>query len=310
MRMGLTIKTAVAALVVLTAAGCGGSDQGGSGITVEGSSTVGPFMQWAAEAFQTTEDVAVDVEVTRTGLGLDRFCAGEIDIANASRPIDEDEAAACAENDVEYVQLQVASDALTVAIHTPILYDWVTCLSVPQLRRIWEPDSDVSNWTEVDESFPNVPLELYGADADSGTFDYFTFVINGERGASRSDYSATEDDNDTVAGILDDKGALGYFGFSYYQEHRGRLTALEIDGGDGCVPPSVKTVQDGTYTPLSRPLFIYVRTSSLDDKPFVHAFVRYILENEQTIAREARFVPLSEAQLAEQLDKLGRAASS
>ena len=161
-------------------------------------------MQRAAEDFEADTDIPVDVDISRSGLGLDRFCEGELDIANASRPIDEDEAAACAEARVEYQ----------------------------------EPDSKVNNWQEVDPTFPDVPLKLFGADPDSGTFRYFTFVINGERGASRTDYDPAEDDNDTVEGIADRKGALGYLGFSYYQENRDLLSALEIDGGNGCVAPS------------------------------------------------------------------------
>ena len=231
------------------------------------------------------------------------------DIANASRPIDEDEAAACAEAGVDYLELQVASDALTVAIHRPILYDWVTCLTVDQLRRIWQPDSKVDNWQEVDPSFPDVPLRLYGADPDSGTFRYFTFVVNGERGASRSDYAATEDDNATVESVVDRKGALGYFGFSYYQANRDRLVALEVDGGDGCVAPSIETVHDGTYKPLARPLFIYVNQSSLDTSRPLRAFVRFVLDNAERIADEALVVPLSDTQVERQLQKFVDAVS-
>jgi phosphate transport system substrate-binding protein len=302
---GLATAVAVAALV---ASGCGGGEVAESQVTADGSSTVGPFTSEAARQFnERHEDVSIDVDISRTGAGLDRFCAGETDLSNASRPIDQDEAEACAEAGIDYVELQVANDAITVAIHTPILYDWVTCLSVTQLRRIWEPESKVSNWNEVDPSFPDVPLRLYGAGTGSGTFDYFTFVINGERGASRTDYAATDDDNDTVEGVADDKGALGYFGFSYYQEHKELFTALEIDGGNGCVPPSVETVQNGTYKPLSRPLFVYVNGSSLEEKPAVREFVRFMLENERRIAAAARFVPLSKAQLGQQLRKLDRA---
>jgi phosphate transport system substrate-binding protein len=299
----MSMRLALVALALAVsggAAACGGETSDAS-ITADGSSTVGPFMEVAAEQYRAQNDVGIDVTISESGHGLDRFCAGEVDIANASRPIDEDEQGACAEAGVNYLELQVASDALTVAIHRPILYDWVTCLTVEQLRRIWEPDSKVRNWNDVDPSFPDVPLRLYGADPDSGTFRYFTFVINGERGASRTDYSATEDDNDTVEGVADDKGALGYFGFSYYQQNRDRLSALEIDGGNGCVAPSVETVHNGSYRPLARPLFIYVNQSSLDESRPLRSFVRYVLENAETIADEALFVPLSEAQVAAQM---------
>ena len=308
-RLGIGTLVAVVATAAFAIAGCGGGgDTVDPQVVADGSSTVGPFTAEAAAQFnERHKDVAIDVDISRTGAGFDRFCAGETDISNASRPIDQDEAEVCAEEGVDFVELQVANDAITVAIHTPILYDWVTCLSVGQLRQIWEPDSQVSNWNQVDPSFPDVPLRLYGAGTGSGTFDYFTFVINGERGASRTDYAATDDDNDTVEGVTDDRGALGYFGFSYFQEHEELFTALEIDGGHGCVAPSVETVQNRTYTPLSRPLFIYVKQSSLQQKPAVRDFTRYILENGRRIAREARFVPLSSEQTAAQLRELEEA---
>ena len=278
---------------------------------MDGSSTLGPFTARAAQEFRLREPaVDVDVGISRTSQGLERFCDGELDIANASRPIDEDEAAACAEAGIEYVELQVANDAITIAIHKPILFDWVTCLTVEQLRQIWEPDSEVTNWNQVDSSFPDVPLRLYGADEGSGTFGYFTFVINGERGASRTDYSATDDDNDTVEGVADDKGALGYFGFSYYQANRDRLNALEVDGGQGCVAPSVETVQNGTYRPLSRPLYIYVRKQRLAESRPLRQFVQYMLRNQASIAESALFVPLSESQLASSSRSSRRASLS
>jgi phosphate transport system substrate-binding protein len=297
---------ALGLLVALSTAACGSSDDASQlTISADGSSTVGPFTQRAAAEFlRGRRDVEIDVDISRTSQGLERFCAGEIEMANASRPIDEDEAAACAENGIDYVEVQVANDAITIAIHKPILFDWVTCLTADQLRAIWRPDSDVENWNQVDSAFPDVPLRLYGADEGSGTFGYFTYVINGERGASRSDYSATDDDNDTVEGIADDKGALGYFGFSYYQENRGRLNALEVDGGAGCVAPSVESVQDGTYKPLSRPLFVYVPERALERDGTLRDFVRYMVRNQRTIADHALFVPLSDEQLAAQLEKL------
>jgi phosphate transport system substrate-binding protein len=305
MGLGLTL------LALTATSACGSSDDMSTEtITADGSSTVGPFTQRGASEFLAgRRDLTIDVDISRTSQGLERFCAGEIDIANASRPIDEDEAAACAESGIEYLQLQVANDAITVAIHRPILYDWVTCLTVDQLRRIWEPDSEVENWNQVDPAFPDVPLRLYGADEGSGTFGYFTFVINGERGASRTDYAATDDDNDTVDGVADAKGALGYFGFSYYQSNRARLNALEIDGGQGCVAPSVEAVQNGTYEPLSRPLLIYVQKRGLQQKPELLAFVRYLLREQGSIAQRALFVPLSGEQLAAQLTKLAAATA-
>ena len=199
------------------------------------------------------------VGVSGTGGGFERFCRGETDLSNASRPIKEDEEAPlCKDGGVEFVEFQVANDALTVVVNKD--NDWVTCLTTEQLAKIWGPDSKVKNWNEVDPSFPDEKLSLFGPGTDSGTFDYFTGEINGEEGASRSDYNASEDDNDTVTGVAGEKGGLGYFGFSYFEENQDTLKAIEIDGGDGCVAPSVEAAQDGTYKPLSRPLYIYVKT--------------------------------------------------
>ncbi len=307
----MRIRSGLIAIVLAAtaaAAGCGEGNGSAPTITADGSSTVGPFMQRAAERFRATNGVDIDVSLSRSGRGLERFCAGEIDIANASRPIDEDEAAECRESGIDYVGFQVASDALTVAIYRPILHDWVTCLSIDQLRNIWEPGSTVNNWREVDASFPNVPLTLF-ANPDSGTFRYFNRVVNGDPDASRTDYAATDDHSDTVEEVAGERGALGYFGFSYYQANRDRLSALEIDGGNGCVAPSPQTVHDGSYEPLGRRLFIYVSQDTLDEQRELRSFVRYILENAGTIADEALFVPLSEAESARQMRKFVTAIS-
>jgi phosphate transport system substrate-binding protein len=298
---GLTTLASTAALALL-AGGCGGGESGSEVITADGSSTVGPFVTKAAEDFKAAEDVDVTVGISGTGGGFERFCAGETDLSNASRPIDEDEQALCAEGGVEYVEFRVATDALTNVVNSG--NDWATCLTVDQLNAIWEPGSKIANWNQVDPSFPDVPLKLYGAGTDSGTFDYFTDVINGEEGASRSDYSATEDDNVTVQGVSGDRGALGYFGFSYFEENQDKLKALEVDGGGGCVAPSVETAQDESYTPLSRPLFVYVKQSSFDESEDVRSFVRFMLDSNQAISEAAQFVPLSDAQLAEERAKL------
>ena len=277
-----------------TAATGGGSDLSGR-IEIDGSSTVGPFTTAAAERFQQQNpDVQVTVGVSGTGGGFERFCRGETDLSNASRAIKDEEVTACKDGGVEYVEFQVANDALTVVVNTD--NDWVTCLTIEQLAKIWGPGSKVSNWNQVDPSFPDVPLKLFGPGPDSGTFDYFTAEINGEEGASRSDYSASEDDNNTVTGVSGEKGGLGYFGFSYFEENQDKLRAVEIDGGGGCVAPSVATAQDGTYKPLSRPLFIYVKQDALQ-RPEVEAFLRYILDNETAIAEASQFVPLTDEQL-------------
>jgi phosphate transport system substrate-binding protein len=308
---GLTMLLACAAALALVGAGCGGDDGGGDGggsITIDGSSTVGPFATKASEDFRADgSDVEITVGISGTGGGFERFCAGETDISDASRTIDEDEVAMCEENGIEYVELQVAADALTNIVNVD--NDWATCLTVEQLNAIWKPNSNVSNWNQVDPSFPDVPLKLYGPGTDSGTFDYFTDVINGEEGASRTDFSASEDDNVIVQGVSGDEGGLGYLGFSYYEENQDTLKALEVDGGSGCVAPSVEAAQDGSYTPLSRPLFMYVKTSALADNEAVGDFLTFTLENAQSIAEESRVVPLSQQQIDEQTQKLEDATS-
>jgi phosphate transport system substrate-binding protein len=310
MRALFTMLSCTAALA-LVASGCGGDDEssgdGGALITADGSSTVGPFTTKAAEDWKASGGGDVTVGISGTGGGFERFCAGETDISNASRAIDEDEAAICTDNGIEYVELRVATDALTNVVN--IENDWATCLTVDQLSAIWKPKSKVTNWNQVDSSFPDVALKLYGAGTDSGTFDYFTDVINGEEGASRTDYSATEDDNVTVQGVAGDEGALGYFGFSYYEENQDTLKALEVDDGNGCVAPSVDSAQNDTYTPLSRPLFMYVKLSSLEDNDSLSDFVSYTLENADAIATEAKFVPLNQEQIDEQTQKLEGATS-
>ena len=293
-------------MLVLLAAGCGGGGSSGV-ITADGSSTVGPFVTKAAEDFKAEQDVDVTVGISGTGGGFERFCAGETDLSNASRRIDDDEAAACEEAGVQYVEFRVATDALTNVVNSA--NDWVTCLTVDQLRTIWEPGSKVTNWNQVDPSFPDVALRLYGPGTDSGTFDYFTDVINGEEGASRTDYSPTENDNVIVQGVSGERGGLGYFGFSYFEQNQDTLKALEVDGGDGCVAPGVEAAQNGTYAPLARPLFVYVKQSSFDENEDVRDFVRYMFDSNEEIATAALFVPLSEEQLNEGIAAVEEATS-
>ena len=277
-----------------TAPSGGGGDLSGR-IQADGSSTVGPFTTAAAERFQNEQPgVQVTVAVSGTGGGFERFCRGETDLSNASRPIKDEEATACKEGGVEYVEFQVVNDALTVVVNRD--NNWVTCLTIEQLAKIWGPDSKVSNWNEVDPSFPDVSLKLFGPGTDSGTFDYFTAEINGEEGASRSDYSASEDDNNTVTGVSGEQGGLGYFGFSYFEENQDKLKAVEIDGGDGCIAASVENAQNGTYKPLARPLFVYVKQEALA-RPEVEALMHHILDNETAIAEASQFVPLTDEQL-------------
>jgi phosphate transport system substrate-binding protein len=301
------LASAAALACALLLAGCGGGG-GSQAILADGSSTVGPFTTRAAENFKAENaDVEVTVGISGTGGGFERFCRDEIDLANASRPIEDDEKQLCADAGVEYVELPVANDALTVVVNPE--NDWATCLTVDQLKAIWEPGSRVDNWQDVDPSFPDEPLRLYGPGTDSGTFDYFTSAIVGEEGESRTDYQASEDDNVTVEGVTGDKGAVGYFGFSYYEQNQDRVQAVEIDNGSGCVAPSAQSAQDGTYAPLSRPLFVYVKTSSLE-RPEVVEFLTYLIENGDEIAEQADFVPLTSEQLAAAKAKLDAALAA
>lgn len=292
------------ALVALATSACGGNESGGGSVVADGSSTVGPYVTSAAEAFRDETGTNVTVGISGTGGGFERFCRGETDLSNASRAIAEDEMAICEENGVEYVELQVANDALTVVVNTA--NDWATCLTVGELMKIWRPGSTVDSWRDVRAEFPDEPLELFGPGTDSGTFDYFTDAINGEEGASRTDYQASEDDNVIVQGVRGTPGGMGYFGFSYFEENQDALKALEIDGGSGCVAPSSASAQAGDYTPLARPLFVYAKTAALERQE-VEDFLRYMLENETTIAERARFVPLNQEQIAENLAKLDEA---
>lgn len=300
--------TFAAAALVLTA--CGGQPTGGStesgpalsgAVTADGSSTVAPLAEAAADQFRDVEaGVNVTIATSGTGGGFKTFCAGETDISNASRAIKDEEAAICDAAGIKYTEIVVANDGLSVVINPE--NDWAENLTVEQLNKIWAPESEgvVTNWNQVDPSFPDVPLSLFGAGTDSGTFDYFTAAINGEEGAIRADYSPSEDDNITVQGVAGEKGAIGFFGLSYAEENSDVVKAISVDG----VFPSVETVQDGSYTPLSRPLFIYVANASYTDKPQVKAFVDYFVENAVSIAEASLFVPLTDDEIATATDEL------
>jgi phosphate transport system substrate-binding protein len=264
-------------------------------VTADGSSTLGPFTSAAAESFQRKYPGArVTVGISGTGGGFERFCKNEIDLSNASRPIRLSEAQRCHDAGIGYIQFLVANDGLSLIVNRQAT--WVNCLTVAELRRIWDRGSNVNNWNQVRDSFPNVPMRLFGAGTDSGTFDFFTEKINGTARRSRSDYSASEDDNVTVRGVAGERGGLGYLGLSYYLENRNRLKLLAVDGGNGCVRPSNATVQSRQYKPLSRGLFIYSKKKSFK-RDVVAGFIRHIIVNEKAISRSARFVPLTKAQL-------------
>ena len=308
-RSGAGIAVLLALATVAGACGDDGAGNAASGdegltgtIRIDGSSTVAPLSEAAAELFQAEHaGVRVTVGTSGTGGGFEKFCSGETDISDASRSIKDEEVDACEAKGVEYEELMVALDGLSVVVNPE--NDWATCLTVEQLNKVWAPDSKVKSWKEVDPTFPDESIELFGAGTDSGTFDYFTDAINGEEGASRTDYNATEDDNVTVNGVAGTKGALGYLGLSYVQQNEGKLKALQIDGGDGCVEPSTKTVQSGRYKPLGRPLFIYPSAAALEREE-VKAFLDFYLENSDDIAEQALFVPMTAAQRGDAVAKV------
>jgi phosphate transport system substrate-binding protein len=263
-------------------------------ITADGSSTLGPWTTAAAELFRKRQPgVRITVGISGTGGGFERFCRGETDLSNASRPIRNSEHLRCIEAGVRWLALHVANDGITVVVNRDAT--WVDCLTTAELKKIWDTGSKVNNWSDVRAGFPNVPLKLFGPGTDSGTFDFFTEVINGRARRSRSDYQASEDDNILVQGVAGERGAMGYFGLSYYEENRSRLKALRIDSGHGCTAPSSQTVQAGTYKPLGRPLFIYAKRSSFR-RAEVAGFLGYALNNQATIAQRADFVALTKKQ--------------
>ena len=257
------------------------------GIVADGSSTVWPITAEAAERFAAIANIVTEVAFSGTGGGFRRFCAGESDLQNASRPIDDEEAAACAAAGVEYEVFPLGFDGITVAAHPT--NTWANCLTVAQLRAIWEPGQPEGRWQAVDPAWPDQEIELYGPGPDSGTFDYFTQVINGEAGLSRTDYTPSENDLDLVEGVASQPNALGYFGYAYYAANAARLKPVAIDGGAGCVAPTPETIADGRYSPLSRPLFLYVNRASLE-RPEVREFVRFMMSQTADIVETVGYV--------------------
>lgn len=259
-------------------------------VKVDGSSTVFPVSEAVAEEFRSAAPrVRVTVGLSGTGGGFQKFLNGETDINNASRPIKPVEAERAAAAGIEFIELPVTFDGLSVLVNPD--NDWVDHLTVRELRKIWQPESTVETWSDIRPEWPDEEIRLYGPGTDSGTFDYFTETINGKSGASRPDYTASEDDNVLVQGVAGDRYALGYFGFAYYEENRNKLKAVAIDGGNGPVMPTRATINDGRYAPLSRPLFIYVRSDALD-KPAVEEFVTFYLDNAGSLAREVGYIEL------------------
>jgi phosphate transport system substrate-binding protein len=281
-----------------TTTGSGGAETAevSGKISIDGSSTVFPFAQAAAELFQEEQPgVEITVGQSGTGGGFEKFCAGETDISNASRPIkDDEEVPLCEKGGVKFGEVTVANDGIAVVTNKELAVD---CLTVDELKGVWNKGSKVKSLSEVKDGLPDTELSLYGPGTDSGTFDFFTAEINGEEGATREDYQASEDDNQLVTGVEADAGGMGYFGFSYYEAQADKLNLVGIDSGDGCVKPSLEAIQDGSYKPLSRPIFMYPSAAALA-RPEVKAFMDFIIENEKTIAEAAKIVPLTEEQTA------------
>jgi len=305
------LALAACGALALGAAACGSSDDesggggggGGGGelsgtIKIDGSSTVAPFAQAAAEEFEgRNPNVKITIGTSGTGGGFEKFCAGETDISNASRPIKPDEEAPiCKKNGIRYAEVQVANDGIAVVTNKSLAVD---CLTVPQLKRLWNKGSKVKSLSEIDPKLPSTRLELFGPGTDSGTFDFFTEQINGEEGVSREDYQPSEDDNVLVQGITGSEGGLGYFGFSYYEQNQDKLNLVGVGASESsCVKPSKETIQSGDYKPLSRPLFMYPNEKSLA-RPEVKAFMEYVLESYESIADAAQVVPMTREQADE-----------
>ena len=288
--------------VFLFSAGDKSFSEGLSGkIRIDGSSTVFPITEAVAEEFQKLHrKVRVTVGISGTGGGFKKFTTGQTDINDASRPIKGKEKDKAAKNGIDYIDLPVAYDGLSVVINPK--NDFLDYLTVTELRKIWQPGSTVKNWNDVRPDWPNKPIKLYGPGADSGTFDYFTKKINGKSQASRSDYTASEDDNVLVMGVAGDTYSLGYFGYAYYKENQDKLKVVAIDGGDGPIKPSEKTINDGTYKPLSRPIFIYVSNKAAK-RPVIKTFVPFYLKNDAVLSKEVGYVPLPDTKYKQLLDQ-------
>jgi phosphate transport system substrate-binding protein len=289
------LATAVLAVAV-TAAGFAGVVKLKGRITADGSSTVGPYTSAAAELFKKKEsDIQITVGISGTGGGFQRFCNNETDLSDASRRISQTkEVPNCAKNGVKYVAFTVANDGISIVVNKDVTF--TNCISTEQLKRIWQPGSKIDNWKEVDSKWPDKKLSLFGPGTDSGTFDFFTAAINGKEKASRPNFTPSENDTVLVNGVSQTGGAMGYFGYSYYLDNKSKLKLLAVDSGGGCIAPSVKTVQNLSYKPLSRPLFIYAKRASFK-RAEVQAFIKFMVDNEVSIAKAARFISLTPKQL-------------
>ncbi len=326
MRSIRLLTAGAAAVLALGVAACGSDDNSDSGggtdaaassseklsgnIRIDGSSTVFPFAQAAAELFgEEQPNVKVTVGEAGTGGGFEKFCAGETDISDASRPIkpdDDKEAPACEKAGIKYGEVQIANDGIAVVTNKDLKVD---CLTTAELKKLWNKGSKVQNLSAVKSGLPNTKLSLYGPGTDSGTFDFFTAQINGEEDVTREDYQASEDDNQLVQGVAGDAGGLGYFGFSYFEGNQDKLNLVGVDAGSGCIKPSKEAIQGGSYKPLSRPLFMYPKAASLA-KPEVKAFMDFVVANQDKIAEAAKIVPLTSEQATKAKTDLGKAEAA
>jgi len=308
------LATFACGLLAIGLAACGDDDGGGSSdlsgtIRLDGSSTVFPFAQAAAELFnEENPNVKISVGEAGTSGGFEKFCAGEIDISDASRPIEPEEVDACKKGGVSYTEIPVANDGISITTN-PALE--ISCLTTDQLKQLWNTAA-VGNYSELGKDadtgqpLPDAEVSLYGPGTDSGTFDYFTDVINGLEGRSRDDYQPSEDDNVLVEGVAGDQNGLGYFGFSYYAQNQDTLNLVSVDDGKGCVAPSNETIQSGEYSPLSRPLFMYPSADAIS-KPEVTAYMQYVVDNYDTIAEQAQIVPMDSSQASDASSALTKA---
>jgi len=309
----IACNLSVASTFALTLGAPAAFAQGSTMVKIDGSSTVFPVTEAVAEEFQKSKKNAtkVTVGISGTGGGFKKFCRGETDVQNASRPIAKEEMEACAKAGIEYIELPIAFDALTVVVSPK--NTWLKSITVAELKTIWEPAAQgkIMKWKQVNPAWPDEPIKLFGAGSDSGTFDYFTEAINGKSKASRGDFTASEDDNVLVQGVSSDKNALGYFGYAYYEPNKGKLRALPIDGGEKApkkgvaVMASPEAVIEGTYYPLSRPIFIYVGAKALG-RPEVKEFADFYLNNAARLSTAVKYIPLPAQAYTAALDRVAK----
>ena len=305
------IKTlALAGFAALLLTACGPKESANNNsekltgeIKIDGSSTVYPITEAVAEEFRIEQpDVKVTVGLSGTGGGFKKFGRGETDINDASRPIKEAEAQACQERNIKYIELKVAYDGLVIVVNKE--NTWVDKLTVEELKKMWEPAAQekIKKWNQIRESWPAEDFHLYGPGVASGTFDYFTEAVVGKSGSSRGDYTASEDDNVLVQGIAGDKNGIGFFGLAYYEENKEVLKLVGVDNGSGVILPSTETVKNGTYAPLSRPVFIYV-SDTASKRPEVSTFVKFYLNNASTLVPDVGYIPLTSEEYQAELAK-------